>query len=91
MVQEYPPRGPFHELVGVLAGEIRPDELRETLASLPRFLRNDAWLALAIRAERVGNRGLYTLALQEVLRTSVPVFEWPAPLAQQWLKEGRKG
>ena len=90
MVREYPPRGPFRELVSILAGEKEPDELRTALAQMPRIFRNDAWFALAVRAERVGDRHVQTVALEETLRSSIPSYEWPAPLAQRLLQELRR-
>lgn len=87
MVKEYPPSGPFLQLVRILAGEVPPEDLRRLTQELPRFLRNDAWMALAIRAGQSGTEDVRSMALEETLRSSVPAGEWPAPLAAAQLQD----
>lgn len=81
-LRKAPESGPVLDVIKCLSGETDPQKLVDEMDRLPARLRNEAYLAAAVRFRLNGDEKEYARNLQRCLQVSQPSSEWPAPFAK---------
>ncbi len=77
----------FRNAIRCITGELSAADYRDQISYLPGRLQNDAHLALALRYRIDDQSREYRRELQQAIRSSSSVMEWPGPLARRLYEE----
>jgi serine/threonine-protein kinase len=84
--QGLPQDAQLAQSIRILTGEVPLDTVEALAEEAPPSLRNDLYMAAAIRCQVAGRQDLAQAWLRLVAHSSAPGSEWPAPLARTLLE-----